>query len=259
MYMWNTTEGGPCFLRPTPANAFDAPHAGEVSNSWCVTDSILVGPNNCTIVNKPWCKNAWCDENMAVHGVGLMRVEKEAIGPWTKPDMSRHVQGWNNQFALPYETGLYWNFTIGGAAQRAVGCPGLDRDFGTIEEPNWTLRGLEAPIWASPAMDCKVNTYAPDGKAMNEIVDQLACDNELWADMFMEGWQQMTSNGYGADDLVDGPQSGWLGHYSLTKQNKNMDPDFETYIILLMLQDTKFTTHPLPLSLLQKTSGAQIG
>ena len=64
---------------------------------------------------------------------------------------------------------------------------------------------------------------------MHEIVDELASDNELWAEKFLEGWQQMTSNGYASNELVDGPQSGWVGHYSLTKQGIAIS-DFEAYI-----------------------------
>ena len=29
MYAWNTTEGGPCVLRPIPATAWDAPPAND--------------------------------------------------------------------------------------------------------------------------------------------------------------------------------------------------------------------------------------
>ena len=29
MYLWNTTEGGPCVLRPIPATAWDAPPAND--------------------------------------------------------------------------------------------------------------------------------------------------------------------------------------------------------------------------------------
>ena len=64
---------------------------------------------------------------------------------------------------------------------------------------------------------------------MHEIVDEFASDNEVWAEKFLEGWQQMTSNGYESEDLVDGPQNGWIGYYSLTKQCVEI-PDFEAFI-----------------------------
>ena len=78
-------------------------------------------------------------------------------------------------------------------------------------------------------MNCPVNDYAPEGKAMHEIVDELASDNEIFAEKFLEGWQQMTSNGYIEGDLVDGPDNGWIGHYSLTQQGVEID-DFASYI-----------------------------
>ena len=65
-------------------------------------------------------------------------------------------------------------------------------------------------------MDCPVNDYAPEGKPMYQIVDELASDNELFAEKFLEGWQQMTSNGN--EDLRDGPENGWFGYYSLAQQ-----------------------------------------
>ena len=118
---------------------------------------------------------------------------------------------------------------MGGVAQRAVGCPGLDTPFGTVEEPNWPYRTSKSPMFASPAMDCEVNTYAPEDKPMHEIVDYLASDNEYFAEVFLGGWQQMTSNGYGSGELVDGPESGWTGHYSLTQQGVHV-ADFAEYI-----------------------------
>ena len=51
---------------------------------------------------------------------------------------------------------------------------------------------------------------------MHEIVDELATDNEVFAEKFLEGWQQMTSNGN--EDLRDGPENGWFGYYSLSQQ-----------------------------------------
>ena len=39
----------------------------------------------------------------------------------------------------------------------------------------------------------------------------------------------MSINGYTDEELVDGPQNGWVGHYSLSKQGINIG-DFEAYI-----------------------------
>ena len=58
--------------------------------------------------------------------------------------------------------------------------------------------------------------YAPDGKPLYEIVYELASDNEVFAEKFLEGWQMMTQNGN--EGLVDGPHHGWLGYHSLAEQ-----------------------------------------
>ena len=76
-------------------------------------------------------------------------------------------------------------------------------------------------------MQCSPNDYAPQGKAMSDIVDAFASDNELFHEKFLEGWQQMTSNGY--DCLNEGPDNGWIGHYSLTQQGIEID-DYAQYI-----------------------------
>merc|ERR1719483_861574 len=187
----------------------------------------------CVIKNRSRCKDTWCDANNAQHGAYLENVAPEVVGPWTEnatDQQQRHSSGWNNQFAFPWEIGLYWNISVGGIGQRAVGCPGLDTPFGTVAEPNWPFKVANGiPIFASPAMDCNLNTDAPDGKPMHQVVDELASDNEYFAEMFLEGWQLMTSNGYTAGQLRDGPHSGWMGHYSLAQQGVIIS-DFEAYI-----------------------------
>ena len=39
----------------------------------------------------------------------------------------------------------------------------------------------------------------------------------------------MGINGYSNEELVDGPQNGWMGYYSLSQQGIEID-DFEAYI-----------------------------
>jgi len=231
MYAWNTTEGGPCVLRPSGALAADSPNPDKITHSKCIKE---IDSNGKCVPNTAysWCKNVWCDENLVEHNAGYDGALAEVVGSWTEDasdKQNRHNTGWDNRFAFPYEIGLYWNFTVGGVAQRAVGCAGLDEPFGTITEPKWALRNKNSPIWNSPAMDCNVNTYAPQGKPMHEIVNELGSDNEIFAEKFLAAWQMMTSNGYSEGDLEDGPHSGWLGHYSLAQQGLDI-PDFETYI-----------------------------
>ena len=219
-------------MRPTKATASDAPNPDKMAYNQCVTE--IDSNGQCVINTKDrLCKNAYCDENLVVHGSELEGAMRPVSGPWTGKNpadiAARHNQGWSNQFAFPWEIGLYWNFQVGGEGQRAIGCPGLDEPFGTVDEPLWPFRTKCCPIYASPAMSCDVNTYAPEGKPLYEIVDELASDNEVFTATFLEGWQQMTSNGYSENELVDGPQNGWIGHYALTEQGVDVG-DFESYI-----------------------------
>jgi len=213
-------------------NAFDAPNPDKMAFHKCVE---RVDDEGKCIISETWkskCKNVWCDEKNIQHGAALAGANPEVAGPWTEDASDarwRHASGWSNQFGFPWEIGLYWNFTVGGVGQRAVGCPGLDRPFGTITTPNWPYRNTGSPIFASPAMECSLNTYAPDGKPMHQIVDELASDNEYFAEMFLEGWQMFTNNGYKSSQLRDGPQAGWLGYYSLTEQGKSI-ANFASYI-----------------------------
>ena len=118
MYMWDTEEGGPCFLRPTPVSAFDNPGKKQVVASGCI-----LGVNSDGTCNlKSFCekkRGAYCDENNIIHGGILAGVKSEAVGPVTD-DMSedelesRWVQGFDNQFAFPWEIGMYWKFHVGG-------------------------------------------------------------------------------------------------------------------------------------------------
>ena len=116
MYMWNTTEGGPCVLRPIKGG------------------SVRYAESNCGK------RGAWCDDNNVVHGGKLSTVTKEITEPWWSAKDSYgprqladvHYKGWNNAFMFPWEVGMYWNLTVGGIGQRATGCPVLT-DFGTLK------------------------------------------------------------------------------------------------------------------------------
>ena len=233
MYVYNTTEGGPCVMRPIPANAWDAPTSGQYVDLDCANVQGYGPKALCVGETSNQCSNASC-ENGIVRGGKLASVSDKAEGPWSE-DLSksekkqRHNQGWSNAFAFPWEIGMAWNLTVGGVGQRAMGCPGLNEDFGTVSKPNWPYRNLNSPIFGSPAMDCPKNDYAPEGRSLFDIINELAEDNEYFAEKFLEAWQQMTSNGYSDADLVDGPQNGWLGHYSLSLQGVDIS-DFENYI-----------------------------
>jgi len=242
MMAWNTTEGGPCVLRPIPGLAADAPNVDKMSAK-CVDGYDTNGTCIMTPYGARRCGNAYCDEDNILRGALLDGGDQKVEGPWhpnATDQRYRHSSGWNNQFAFPWEVGMYWDFTTSRAAgQRPVGCPGLNTPLGNVNpnlgevKPNWPYRTNKSPIFGSPAMNCSRNQYAPEGKPMYQIVEELAEDNEYFIETFLEAWQQFTSNGYngfnGAEELAEGPASGWLGHHSLAKQGVNIQ-DFEEYI-----------------------------
>ena len=106
MAHWNTTEGGPCFLRPTKASATDSPNPDKMAFPHCVKEVNSTGQ---CVINEAYgrrCKDVWCDENNVEHGAGLQTVDPLIDTPWhpnASDAMARHVQGWSNQFAFPWE------------------------------------------------------------------------------------------------------------------------------------------------------------
>ena len=111
---------------------------------------------------------------------------------------------------------------------------GINLPFGTVTNPNWPFRVDSSPIFMSPAMNCTKglfkqylnyilfvlqvlfmvlhcfnlfkwhpqNTYVPpfgEGKPVWQVVDELAADNEYWAENFMQGWQDMVTNRNGSN------------------------------------------------------------
>ena len=71
-----------------------------------------------------------------------------------------------------------------------------------------------------------------DGTKITDIIEEMAYDNENFAERFLEGWHQMTTNGQ--SNLVNSPDNGWLGHYSLTQQGKteHLAMSFEDFVAL---------------------------
>ena len=108
MAHWNTTEGGPCFLRPTKASATDSPNPDKMAFPHCVKEVDSTGQ---CVIDQAYgrCKDVWCDENNVEHGAGLQTVDPLIDTPWhpnASDAMARHVQGWSNQFAFPWEVHL---------------------------------------------------------------------------------------------------------------------------------------------------------
>ena len=71
--------------------------------------------------------------------------------------------------------------------------------------------------------------YSWEGEAISDIVEAYADNHDLWAENFLDAWQQMMNNGYSS--LIDGPQNSWLGHYTIKGKNLSRASKFQTYVI----------------------------
>ena len=109
-------------MRPIGSSCYDAPASHEITNPYCFTG--VVDSDGQCIPNSAYsstklCKNAVCGENNVVQNPQVQNVQPQITGPFSE-DMSnkekqyRHNCGWDNQFAFPYEIGMYWNLTTGG-------------------------------------------------------------------------------------------------------------------------------------------------
>ena len=116
MMMWDTPEGGPCLLRPTPSDAADSPDTEHLPEE-CVEGYdedwrpiISTGTSG--------CENAWADDDNVIHGAAYTDPQDLCVGPYSVVDQTddtekwlRHSTGWSNMFAFPWEVSAYWNFT----------------------------------------------------------------------------------------------------------------------------------------------------
>ena len=110
-----------------------------------------------------------------------------------------------------------------------MGCPGIDDEFGNRTNRLWPFRNnANTNNYASRQMVCGVNEYIPEGedKPVYEVVDELAGNNELFAEHFLDGWHIMTTHGYAETELNDGPQNSWMGYERLAAQGVAID-DYE--------------------------------
>jgi len=212
MDLWDTEDRGPCFFRPTnlnqPANPAYAEHGIQVLQP-CGNGVDAKG--NTIVDTSAKCRGAEFDEN------GI-----EIAGREQRPFATR---GWANQFGLPYELGLYYDFEVSGPANRPRGCPGIDVE--TVDFPFEDVHKGTTSKHSNP-IQCNKTTYAPEGEVMSSIVEEFADDHDLWAAEFLEAWQVMQNNV--DQELQPASQESWLGYHSLEKANVDVGGDYEAYI-----------------------------
>jgi len=181
--LWNTTDGGPCFWRPMRQDCTqENPAALELRE-------------NCFNRTDECCKDAtFSPEGIQTGGCRMHSTSfvHQSTG---------HQCGFNLQFAMHMEVGLYLNFSLTGPAHRASGCPGLE---GWRPDHNATDA-------QSPPVGCGLASTA-------HIVEEYADDHDVWAKDFLHTFQKMQENVERPDDLYEGPQTSWLGYLSLAER-----------------------------------------
>ena len=70
-------------------------------------------------------------------------------------------------------------------------------------DPKWPLQmrlsKADTPrfaIFGSPTMQCNKVTEKFNKRKITNIIDKFATNNEYFANKFLKGWHQMTTNGY---------------------------------------------------------------
>ena len=199
--LWNTKDNGPCVMRPT--KIADPGNPTLRTTQWDCYDGIDTD-GKIKVKDKFYCDGAYFTK------LGIQKGARPA-----QPGKT----GFNNMFALPYEIGLYYKFSVREDTGRAYGCPGIDDDVMDFPFEN------DGKSWGifrtSDTMQCEKNDYVDeDGTPIYQIVEEYADDHDVWASDFLDAWQRMQSNGY--TDLKNAPESSWLGYYSLTQQGINL-------------------------------------
>ena len=83
MYMWNTTEGGPCFLRPTGSGLTDSPDKEHTPQN-CV--KTVQSDGSMEFLTFGGCQNAWADEDNIIHDSPYKWDTEPMAGPFSSVD-----------------------------------------------------------------------------------------------------------------------------------------------------------------------------
>ena len=64
--------------------------------------------------------------------------------------------------------------------------------------------------------DCPLNDFAPEGKSLHKIVEEMADDHDIFASKFLDGYERMIENGYDSEsELHVAPTNSWFGYYTM--------------------------------------------
>ena len=112
-----------------------------------------------------------------------------------QPSCQRRIQ--NDETALAVDVGYYFDFDVDPETGRPSGCPAFDDQ----KRKNWS---------GSDVVDCDKQSYAPEGEALSDIVEDFADNQDHWIRDFLTAFEKMSNNGYDASELTEGP-TGWYG------------------------------------------------
>lgn len=63
---------------------------------------------------------------------------------------------------------------------------------------------------------CPLNDFAPEGKALHKIVEEIADDHDVFGKKLLAGYERMIQNGYDPIlELHDAPVNSWFGYYTM--------------------------------------------
>ena len=63
---------------------------------------------------------------------------------------------------------------------------------------------------------CPLNDYAPEGKALHKIIEEMADDHDIFAIKLLDAYEKMIQNGYDSkQELHDAPINSWFGYYTM--------------------------------------------
>ena len=131
---------------------------------------------------------------------------------------SHTFESTSNRFSTFY-LGLYKKFqntagTTSGPAYRPVGCPALPdkwEDFAHMHN-----EGAKSQFRWTDIEDCPLNDFAPEGKSLHKIVEEMADDHDIFASKFLDGYERMIENGYDSEsELQVAPTNSWFGYYTM--------------------------------------------
>lgn len=97
------------------------------------------------------------------------------------------------------DVGLFWKFDVDPDTGAPIGCPGFS-------DPAWA-QGQIRKVFP----DCPREMYAPEGKALSDIVETFADDQDLWIATFFDALERMLMNGYKKTQLTKIPSS-WFSN-----------------------------------------------